>query len=130
MKFLKFKDYLNESISKFQLRHIEDQADKWFKKWNIDIEFTHHFFDRVNDLRNEKSIEAIELIQLFKKTEEELGKDFSHIKDIQAVLKDISSDINIPFILEPTKDGIRFISKTVMRKKNFMTSNPIFKINT
>jgi hypothetical protein len=64
-------DTLKEDISKDELKTIEMVADNWFKKYNIDIEFTKHFYDRVNDARNGKPISSAELLGLFKKTHSE-----------------------------------------------------------
>ena len=60
--------YINEDITQQQLDQIETYADRLFKAVNVDINFTRHFIDRVNDRRNQKPINTAELTRLFKQT--------------------------------------------------------------
>ena len=41
------------------LNRIEVFLDRLFEKFDLDIEFTHHFYDRLNDPRNGKKITAL-----------------------------------------------------------------------
>ena len=43
--------------------------------------------------------------------------------DAQAVLNDIKTDINMPFVLKWDGKEFELIAKTIMRKKDFKTSN-------
>ena len=61
-----FKDFILEEITKNDLNQIEKYADKLFAAVGIDVEFTRHFLDRVNDERNKKPINSAELIRLFR----------------------------------------------------------------
>ena len=45
---------ISEDISRSDLDQIERYADKLFAAVGIDVEFTRHFLDRVNDERNKK----------------------------------------------------------------------------
>lgn len=132
MKFQRFDEFVNEHIKFSQLKFAKKLADTWFDKYGIDIEFTKHFLDRINDRRNHPMIKLTEVIEMFKKTAEQVGKDLE-IEDskIEAVLKDIETELNIPFALipneNPEKDS-KFISKTIMRKSDFKTSNKIFTV--
>jgi hypothetical protein len=124
-------DILKEDISKDELKTIEMVADNWFKKYNIDIEFTKHFYDRVNDARNGKPISPAELLGLFKKTKDKYGKKLSKSEDdFEAVLKNIQNDLNLPFALtyNSKNDELELIAKTIMRKKDFSTSNPVLTL--
>jgi hypothetical protein len=124
-------DILKEDISKDELKTIEMVADNWFKKYNIDIEFTKHFYDRVNDARNGKPISSAELLGLFKKTKDKYGKKLSKSEDdFEAVLKNIQNDLNLPFALtyNSKNDELELIAKTIMRKKDFSTSNPVLTL--
>ena len=47
-------------ITKTDLDQIEKYADKLFAKVGIDVEFTRHFLDRVNDERNRKQTLMLE----------------------------------------------------------------------
>lgn len=126
-----FKIYLKEQITKDQLKQVEVFADKIFKKFNIDIEFTRHFFDRVNDARNGKDISSAELIALFRKANKKRGKELSQSDpDMEAVIKDMASDINMPFVMkwDAANQEWDLVAKTVMRKKNFKTSNKVLDV--
>ena len=98
-------------------------------KLGIDIEFTKHFLDRANDERNKKPISVAELIGMFKKLYRKHGKPLSKIdNDFDAVVKDFNNDINIPFAIDVTQDGIDMYAKTIMRKKDFKTSTPVYQL--
>ena len=43
---------IDEDVTQSQLNDIEKYADRLFKSVNIDVNFTRHFVDRVNDRRN------------------------------------------------------------------------------
>jgi len=117
-----YDDFLFEFISHFQLDSIEIYADKLFKLIGVDIEFTKHFFDRVNDSRNGKPITVEELKDLFKRTYEQYKDKISTMKDqVEAVLFDMKSDINIPFVINIDKGELDLVTKTVMRKHDFKT---------
>jgi hypothetical protein len=118
--------YLKENyITKSDLDQIEKYADKLFAKVGIDVEFTRHFLDRVNDERNKKQITTAELTRLFKQTYAKHGKKISQLgPDAEAVIKDMRTDINMPFVLNLKGDELELVAKTIMRKKNFKTPNP------
>jgi Asp-tRNA(Asn)/Glu-tRNA(Gln) amidotransferase C subunit len=123
---IKLKDVLNEIISQSELDSIESYLDKLFAAIGIDVEFTRHFLDRVNDVRNRKQIEPEELEDLFAKTYEDYGQEITKLgSNAEAVIVDMESNINVPFVLEynPSTKKLELISKTVMRKQNFQTSN-------
>ena len=123
---IKLKDILNEIISQAELDSIESYLDKIFAAAGIDIEFTRHFLDRVNDVRNRKQIEPEELEDMFAKAYEDHGEAIPKLgPNAEAVLVDMESDINVPFVLkyDPRSKKLQLISKTVMRKSNFQTSN-------
>ena len=121
---------IKEEISKSQLDSIEAYADKLFAKLGIDIEFTKHFLDRVNDKRNIKPISVPELVGMFKRLHRKHGKPLSKVDDdFNAVVKDFNSNINIPFAINVTDDDIEMYAKTVMRKKDFKTSTPVIALN-
>ena len=54
-------------VTQPQLDALEKVLDRVFSQLGIDVEFTRHFLDRVNDERNIKQITLSELGQLFKK---------------------------------------------------------------
>jgi hypothetical protein len=109
-------------ITKSDLDAIEKYADKIFAKVGIDVEFTRHFLDRANDERNKKDITSAELTRLFKQTFKKHGKSIPKLgPDAEAVIKDMKTDINVPFVLNLRRGELELVAKTVMRKKNFKT---------
>jgi len=56
---------LSENVSKSQLDKIEAAFDKLFAKVGINIEFTKHFMDRVNDSRNVPEISVEDQVEIF-----------------------------------------------------------------
>ena len=118
--------FINEDITQTQLNQIETYADRLFKAVNIDINFTRHFIDRVNDKRNQKPINTAELTRLFKQTYKKHGKKIPKMgDDAQAVIHDMQTDINMPFVLayDDKRKEIDLVPKTIMRKKDFKTPN-------
>ena len=112
-------------ITKSDLDQVEKYADKVFAKVGIDVEFTRHFLDRVNDERNKKQITSAELTRLFKQTFSKHGKKIPSMgPDAEAVIKDMKTDINMPFVLNYKNGELELVAKTIMRKKNFKTPNP------
>ena len=134
---MKFDDLLDsvlaENLSRMDLKTVEAFADDVFKRLDIEVEFTKHFLDRVNDDRNGKDISVYELVQLFKQAKKDYGKTIA-LKEpgYQAVLNDLTSDINLPFVLKiDSRTGeLEMIAKTVMRKKSFKTSNDKLKFKS
>ena len=109
----------NEKLTQSNLDSVERYADRELDP--ADIEFSNHFFDRVNDTRNGKEISEPELTGFFKR----LGRHKKQFIDFldkynQIVVKDDRSNINIPFV----KMANKVIAKTVMRKDDFQTTSP------
>ena len=127
---LKGSTRIKEDVSKGELDQVEKYADKLFAAVGIDVEFTRHFLDRVNDERNKKPINTAELIRLFRLTYKKYGKKIPKMgPDAQAVITDMETDINMPFVLNVDRSGmLDLVAKTVMRKKGFRTSNPILNV--
>ena len=118
-------------ITQGDLDQIENYADRIFAKLGIDVEFTRHFLDRVNDARNQKQISMAELTRLFKQQYKKNGKKIAQLgPGAEAVMKDMQTDVNMPFALVWDKQSqeLDLIAKTVMRKKNFGTSNTVVAV--
>jgi hypothetical protein len=121
------KTPIQEFVTQSELDDVEKIADEWFEDYGIDVQFTKHFIERVNDERNGKPISAEELEDLFTQTAEKYGEKLANLPDdYQAVLFKLRNDINLPFALnyDEKNDEMDLVAKTVMRKKNFQTSNP------
>ena len=119
-----FNQYLlsEQEITKSALDGVEKYADRLYKSVGIDVEFTRHFLDRVNDARNKKQITVAELIRLFKQSYKKYGKKIAKLgPDAEAVINDMQTDVNMPFVLKWDGKELDLVAKTVMRKKDFKT---------
>jgi hypothetical protein len=130
---LTFQEFLAEEVkvSKSQLNDLEKTLDRLFKAVGIDIEFSKHFFDRVNDPRNNEQIKIRELRDMFRKTYDKYKDTLVKFGDNwEAVLKDVQSNINLPFVLKwnKAKGMLELLAKTVMRKTNFMTTSKVLPV--
>jgi len=119
------------SVTAVDIQQLEQFADRIFANVGIDVEFTKHFKDRVNSERNDKPIVPAELTRLFKQERKRYGKPIAQMgPDSEAVMRDLQTDINVPFALTYDKDNdeLDLIAKTVMRKKDFNTPNRVFAV--
>jgi len=122
---------VDNPVTQADIDQLEVFADRLFAKVGIDVEFTRHFLDRVNDERNVKQITMSELTRLFKQEYKRWGKPIAQLgPDAEAVMKDMATDINLPFALrwDHKNNELDLIAKTVMRKANFTTSNQEFAV--
>jgi len=123
-----FKQF-NEDVSQKQISDLEKFADRLLDKFGVDVEFTRHFADRMNDDRNNPKISIPELQRFFKKVAKNKAKDIKQLGDSEAVLKDIQADLNLPVVInyDKAKNEFEVVNKTIMRKKDFKTPNKIVK---
>ena len=122
---------VDNPVTQADIDQLEVFADRLFAKVGIDVEFTRHFLDRVNDERNVKQITMSELTRLFKQEYKRWGKPIAQLgPDAEAVMKDMATNINLPFALrwDHKNNELDLIAKTVMRKANFTTSNQEFAV--
>ena len=125
-KWLDAVEPVEEKVTSSQITGLERFADKLLGKYGIDVEFTRHFADRMNDARNNPDIKVAELQKFFKKVHKAKGNKIKSIEDMQAVLKDLPSDLNMPVVIRPKgDDDIQITLKTIMRKKDFKTPNQV-----
>ena len=116
-------------VSQSQLNQVEKYLDKLWDKVGIDVEFTRHFMDRVNDTRNNKPINTAELIKIYREVYKKYGKQISQLsRGTEVVLRDMSTDINVPVVLQWDGKELDMVAKTVMRKKNFMTRTKKYSV--
>jgi len=130
---LSYKKFVRKvyEVTADELKQIETYADRLFAKVGIDVRFTKHFLDRVNDTRNEKEITPAELTRLFKQEFKKWGKPIAQMgPDAEAVMKDMRTDVNVPFALvwDKNNNELDLVAKTVMKKPDFKTSNREFTI--
>lgn len=125
---------LNEGlVTQSQLRQLEKELDSLFANVGVDIEFTRHFFDRVNDERNKRDITIDELRMIFKGVYAEYKNRLKKYGDgFEGVFKNPPTAINIPFTLNWDKKNkeLDLISMTVMRKKDFKSPDPILPVGS
>jgi hypothetical protein len=118
-----------EAMNQKQLDDVEKFADRLFAKIGIDVSFTRHFIERMNDERNGREVSSAELVRIFKKEYEKYGKDVETLDDnMEAVFMDLSSDLNLPFVIRDRRNGKELIAKTIMRKAEFKTNDPTYKV--
>lgn len=104
-----------------QLKDLETFADRLLNKYNVDIEFTRHFGERMSDERNKPCIKLSELQQFFKKLEKQKAVKIKQHGEGEAVLVDLQKDLNLPVVIDIIGDTFEVRLKTIMRKKNFHT---------
>ena len=120
---------MKEDISMSQLNQVEKHLDKIWAKVGIDVEFTRHFHDRVNDARNKKPISTAEIIRIYREIYKKYGKPISKLSNgVEILLKDMSTDINVPVVLKWDGKEFDMIAKTVMRKKNFKSRTKKYSV--
>jgi len=128
----RFKEMFSEELSRTDIGIVEKFADKLFAAVGVDIDLSGtHFRERVNDARNGNAITIVELMSMFKKVFAKHGPKIGGMNPgVEAVLFDINSNINIPFMVKYDKrnDELDVIAKTTMRKKNYLTRDDKLKV--
>jgi len=122
---------LKEFISDRELSKVEDYADDLFNPLGIDVEFTEHFRERLNDPRNKKQIETDELKDLFRKLYLKYGQKLPNFrKGTDAIVSDMNTNIHIPFEMKWDKERKEFdmMNKTIMRTKKFFSQDMPLKV--
>lgn len=135
---IKFKKFIEENkqcplITKDHMESFEKFVNKMFDKFGIEIDFTKHFRERMTDSRNDPCIDMKELASMIQKIYKKYQngeKSLSKFLDAEAVVKDLQSDLNMPIAVEYDRksDDLVVVAKTIMRKKNFSTPNPVLKV--
>lgn len=124
----KYKQMFGEEVTSKQLSDLEKFGDRLLDKFGVDISFSRHFADRMNDDRNKPEIKVSELQGLFKKIAKKKAVNIKKYPNAEVVLKDIQKDLNLPIAIKVDKDGtLDVVHKTIMRKKNFTTTSPVIK---
>ena len=121
-----FKD-MYEDVSQKEINDLEKFGDRLLNKFDVDIEFTRHFADRLNDKRNKPAITVDEIKALFKKMADNKGKRIKKHGNSEAILKDMQSDLNLPVVVNWKNGEFEVVNKTIMRKKNFKSPDPMIK---
>lgn len=124
---------LKESyITQSELNRLEKELDALFADVGIDIDFTEHFFERVNHERNKKDITIDELRLIFKNAYGKYKEVLSKYGDgFKAVFRNRPTNINIPFTLQwdSKNNELDLVSKTVMRTNQFFSQEPFLTVD-
>lgn len=127
-----------QKITRSELKIIEQYADRLFQEHGIDVEFQNlykgtHFFDRLNDPRNDSPVTVDELKLLFRKVSKKYGDRLGmESPGSEGVLKDMQSNINIPFILkwDESNRELDLVPKTIMKKRNFVAKDVAYTVES
>lgn len=118
---------------------LERELDRMFYALGLDIEFSQHFLNRVlddgqkgrrdsdhNSASRDTDVSKEEIVDAFSELKRKHGRRLYQAKNnpekFVAVLKDVSSDLNIPFSIDydrVNKKMHELRAITLMRKKNF-----------
>lgn len=125
-----FKDYLTE-LTDPEIKSLENYLDRIFAVLKIDVEFTRHFRDRLHG--REAGVEQEEIRASFNKLLKKYKDDILKKKEVGVLLKDMSNDINVPFVIRQLKDkSFEMDTLTIMKKKGFKPTpdtKRIFKVS-
>ncbi len=119
------REVLKEYVTSSGLDSVEKHADDMFNPIGVDVEFSAHFIDRLNDPRNKEEITTQELKDLFTKLYNKYGQKIPNFrKGTHALITDLSTNINIPFELKWDKETKMFdmVNTTVLRTNKFFVS--------
>jgi len=120
----------HQEVTQPDLEALEKMIDSLFHTVGIDVALSKvHFLRRMNDMRG--PVTTKELGNLFQKAFAKYGKLLAKSgPDMQAVITDMQSDVNVPFVLAWNRDKemLDLTAKSVMKKPNYRTSNRKLKV--
>ena len=130
MRHIKRYRELFEELDQRDFRELEEFADDLFSELGLDIVFTKHFKDRVNDWRESKRpITYEELEKFFVHAYQSAGQTLSRLPhNKEVVLRDSWSRLNSPVIMKKRGRDRDVLLKTIMRSNHFGTPNKIIDI--
>jgi len=125
---LSFKQYVNTPVQDSDMKSIEVYANNLLKANGFYLRFSSHFKERVNDERNGAQITKQEITTLLNKAVKKYPKLFLNVPktgEKEIVFTDRETSLNIPAIIRwsPRRNQNELFFKTIMRKKNFQSSN-------
>ena len=128
--------YLTE-VTMSDLQGLDQALDRLWSKLGIDVVFTKHFADRFNRPEHKsKPVTQKEVYDLFVKIQSKHGNKIKHLgTDMEAVMTDLSNDLNVPFVIldnprhdrNPDAPRFQLVTKTMMKKKAFKPTGIIKK---
>lgn len=112
------------------LQKAELAIDVMFRELGLDVQFSQHFKNRVLDNGSEArdtDVSAREVFRAFNALKVKYGERLmaasNNRKEFVAILKDMSTDLNIPFVIDYDRayKGLHKLkATTLMRKRNFI----------
>jgi hypothetical protein len=123
------RELISETLDQAQLDQVETFAHGLWSRLGIDVSFTRHFMDRLNDPRNGRDITVSELIRLFKQEYQRYGRDIAGLdQGSEAVMRDLVTSLNLPFVMQDRQGQRQLVAKTIMRKPEFLTPDPVYAV--
>ncbi|HEC67113.1 MAG TPA: hypothetical protein ENI23_17690 [bacterium] len=131
----KFSSSGEGNLTHLDLKFLACEVISLFKergyKGTVQVDFNRHFLERANHPRNGTPVTRIELQNLFQKVFITYSESIICLGcDAQIVLFDSATLINVPFVIRLNREEnwIEFILKTVLRKRDFKTSDRVFTV--
>ena len=124
-----FSEYLTE-LDNAGINKLESYLDRIFAELNVDIQFSHHFKERLRGRESEVKQQSIKdsFNKMLKKYSERIIKS----PKVKSILQDLGNNINIPFVIKRLKDGsFEMDTLTIMKKKGFIPgydTKKLFKV--
>lgn len=117
---------LVELFSQRELDSVEDKLDAVFDKFDIDVVFSRHFIERLNDKRNASEITPEELEKIYTEVSRRYGNKLSKENpSYQALMQDLSTALNIPIVMSQhpgsNSGKKKMVAKTIMKKPGFVS---------
>jgi hypothetical protein len=118
------------TVSWNELKKLETVLDSMFKSAGLDIDFTKHFWERINGSRGYGGTVTIPEIQdAFRKTYDKYSAKISgHKADWKAIINDVSKQLNMPFTLKWDGRQKSMVMLTAMKKRDFLAPEPKLKV--
>lgn len=113
-----------------EIKDLEKFADRLLNKFGVDIQFTKHFAERMSSDRNHPCIKLAELQSLFKRIEANKAEKIKKHPNGEFVIVDAQKDLNLPVVITYKNGEFDVVAKTIMRKKNFLTTSPKIRVES
>lgn len=115
----------HQEVTRTDLDELEKMIDSLFHTVKIDVALSKvHFLQRMNDMRG--PVTTKEIGDLFRKAFAKYGKLLAKSgPEMEAVLTDMQTDVNVPFNLSWNRDKemLDLTAKSTMKKKGYRTRN-------
>jgi hypothetical protein len=116
------KNTLDQNVQTLQIK-----LNQFAASFGVKIQFSNHFTTQMN---NRDLVNMDEINDLFQKMLKKYTKFFSKLtkNESEAVIKDLTSTINIPIVIRKIGNHILIIAKTIIKKQNFFTTSKVLKL--